>query len=468
MSNGMPTKTQHQMEKESSTLVSDGLCNNSEKEPHDFREEFLNTFDVYIEEMKGTGETFSFSNQGKRNFFLPSPFDTAQFVFGLSMKSLIQYFEQDSGEKIPIGDSNKKALFNKKGVSYRTAKKLSPWLRPLLSKGLQNINRDSWGIVEKGSQGAYNTAAWGSLLAGFRTEFALSGVEVAMPEQEPQINFLLRRLEAEVEMVTDIRKQVGAGQVKEDDSIALMKLMLPYWKRHTLVPEVQWINFIEKIELIESGNKIVGTKPVTEFIISFIHIHLDFYFHLFASYEVGCVLTYREKKEELEDKPGLLYEAVTNYVANSNLEDYKWTCFGELLEALRRAISKRHGELSQRQMAMLIPMGHSGSPSQESDYERHYKKLKSWRSGKETPRFEQLEKFINNIANHFRLGGDSFPVALLLLMSLHIDNTVKHWSEEFQKTSELKDNEQAFEGLFNAIGRYKEYYHHHLSSQMRK
>lgn len=419
-----------------------------------------------IEGFRGTGAKLRLSRLGRENLFLPMIDDGAHYLIGMKPQKMYAFLEKEQKRPMPIGRTARSELFNK-GAGYQTAKKFFAWIKPLSQEFAKACDDDRYVLLEKGLKTSSNAGAWLSLLTGLQA--SKSCRDGHWSEHGLQLNFLERRCLADIQMLTQIRGLIDAGKLNSDDAVSIMQLMLPYWREHALVPELELKKFARAVEMHAAG-RLDGDAAIIELLTSSFQLYLDFYFHLFASYEVGCLINQVADKTALKEQQGGLYQAIGRFVAaySGDTVRHKRCCFGEWLEVIRLAISKHRYSLGVMEMSMSIGLELDPDDGRGNTKEsKNYDTFRSWRNGKDRPTFERLECFFDNLANSIEEGTKAeFHFLLRSLMAIGIDELVKHWRGQLKDTNELQDTEPVMAGLYAAIGRYEVYYQHYLDKAL--
>ncbi|MDG5901559.1 hypothetical protein ACE02Y_13100 [Shewanella xiamenensis] len=440
--------------------VSESDDNNRIEQPN-----WLENLRAFPERIKGSQETFHL-NTHRTNFFLPPERDCFNFIVGMPFKQLMKQVERLAGTA-PISRSSWFELF-KGGVGYRTANKVIRWFEKVYVACSSRYDDTSKRLLQKGMKDRTTSGGWLCFIGGLRASTAYQQPDFAA-EFQPQIEFLLARCEANTEMSTSIFNAIKNDEINEAATSEVMALMLPFWRQYSLVPHAELEAYAKALEQHDAG-ALVGSEAIESLFRSYFYLYLDFYLHLFASYEVGCVLTYTLDKSELKTKKGILCRALTHY-ATRNLEAINsTTCFGEFLEEFRDAISKNIMALSKYDFARNIPMKAAREElpySEES--KRHYDKYRAWIKGKELPSREVLEAFFDNVADFIER--DSYATEILILMcnmTMGLDKLNNSWQQQLAKTSAANSSDKLISYFYDAIGRYERYYQYHLNLQLNR
>ena len=412
---------------------------------------------------------FSLSKSKMHNFFLPSLYQCSESITGVPFNKLIEFIEDQQGRKLPISRNSRSAMFNK-GVGNPTAKKFVEWLKPALEKWAESIDTASAENLKKGAVDTTTAGDWLCFMAGVRSSESFQDPHIAS-EYQPLFVFLEERCDINIEMTKVIKDRIDSSAMYSKSSADVFSAMRTYWQRCTEIPDSEFENYQRSLVLYENGK--LDDEWKLSLFKSYFHLHFDFFFNIFSSYEVGCVITYTPNRDELKTKNGILCRAITRFVKNSKMEKYNLTCFGELLEEIRDVISKINKEnnckeLSKREMSMSLPMVLNPiNPSEESDADRHYKKFKSWQSGKEFPTMQSVETFLDNLTKDLGQANNT-QITLLCMMAIWLDKEIMKCHETLLKSKEIDTVEPIVDGLFAAIGRYEVYYRHHLQKHMNR
>ncbi|MCH1920631.1 hypothetical protein L9G15_14480 [Shewanella sp. A3A] len=415
------------------------------------------------EEMKEKKVKFRLNYPSKDNIFLPALSECSGFIVGMSFRVLLEVAAEQSGRSLPFSRSSWFAMFNQ-GVGYPTAKKFINWMKPSWEAINSRCDALSKALLMKGATEPSSAGEWLSLIGSMRASEAYQQPEFAA-EYSVQFNFLMQRCDAHIEMVKRITGLIENGAVDRKDSVAIMKQMRPYWEQFSLVPKAELLDY-ENGLVSHAAGKLLGEEPIASLMKSYCYLHLDFYLHLFASYEVGCIIAYGTSPSELNNKKGFLCRAITRFSSNEHGELPSISCFGEFLEVIRDVISKNYGEMSNRKMATHIPIKcNPVNPSSESESERCYNTLKAWKRGKDIPSQDMLEKFLDNLTQEFGPGHNQ-QLILMGNMAIGLDKSLKSWCEQLNKIKELTDISPLIIAFLNVVGRYELYYNHHLELQL--
>lgn len=415
------------------------------------------------QEMKEKKVKFRLNYSVKDNVFLPTLSECIGFIVGMSFRDVLEVAAEQSGRSLPFSRSSWFAMFNQ-GVGYPTAKKFINWMKPSWEAINSRCDALSKALLMKGATELSSAGEWLSLIGGMRASAAFQQQEFAA-EYSVQFDFLMRRCDAHIEMVKRITGLIENGDVDRKDSVAIMQQMRPYWEQFSLVPEAELLAY-ENGLILHAAGKLLGEELIASLLKSYCYLHLDFYLHLFASYEVGFIIACGTSPSELNNKRGLLCRAITRYSSNQHGEVPSISCFGEFLEEIRDVISKNYGELSNRKMAKHIPIKCDPvNPSSESESERCYNTLKAWKRGKDIPSQDMLEKFLDNLTQEIGPGHNQ-QLILMGNMALGLDKSLKSWCEQLTKSKELTDISPLIKAFLNVVGRYELYYNHHLELQL--
>ncbi|MBU2115943.1 MAG: hypothetical protein KKE94_19440 [Gammaproteobacteria bacterium] len=417
------------------------------------------------EGMRKEKSKFRLNHLGNESFFLPSIEKSINYILGIPFRQMFEILENSFGLDMPISRSSRFEMFNG-GVGYPTAKKFIDWLRPSFADFSSRCDALSHELLERGSRELSSAGYWLSFIGGMRCSNAFQQPEIAS-EYRPQFDFILPRCDADILLRRQINELIKSGEVTKNDSVAIVKQMLPYWQQHSLVPHDELQAYEQGFVLHASGN-LVGDEAITAFLRAHCFIYLDFYLHLIASYEVGCVLTYRTDQSDLTRKKGLLCRALTRFSQKSDEEENTTTCFGEFLEEVRDVISKNLTQLSAREMARYIPLNNDAShPSTETEADRCYNTLKAWRKGKEVPSRELLGQFWVNLTEKI-CPGSAVQLSLMSKMAIGLDKKRKNWAQQLAAAKELKNAAPSIKVFSDVIGHYDTYYQHHLLLNLKK
>ncbi|MBU1309254.1 MAG: hypothetical protein KKE30_06955 [Gammaproteobacteria bacterium] len=417
------------------------------------------------EGMRKEKSKFRLNHFGNEGFFLPSIEKSIDYILGIPIKQMFDILENGFGRPMPIGRSSRFEMFNG-GVGYPTAKKFIDWLRPSFADFSSRCDAFSRELLERGSRELSSAGHWWSFIGGMRCSKAYQQSEFAS-EYQPQMDFILQRCDADILMRRQINELIKSGEVTKNDSVAIVKLMLPHWQKHSLVPHDELQAYEQGFVLHASGN-LVGDEAITAFLRAHCFVYLDFYLQLMASYEVGCVLTYRADQSDLTRKKGLLCRALTRFSQKNDEEAKTTTCFGEFLDEVHDVISKNVVQLSVREMARYIPLNNDVSHSSaETEADRCYNTLKAWRKGKEVPSRELLEQFWASLAEKI-CPGSAEQLSLMSKMAIGLDKKRKNWAQQLAAAKELKNAAPAIKVFSDVIGHYDAYYQHHLLLNLKK
>lgn len=426
-------------------------------------------FFAYLESssegMRREKSKFRLNQFGNESLFLPSMEKSIDYILGIPLKQMFDILENGFGRPMPIGRSTRFEMFNG-GVGYPTAKKFIDWLRPSFADFSSRCDAISRELLERGSREHSSAGYWLSFISGIRCSNAYQQPEFAS-EYQPQIDFILQRCNVDIDMYRHIRGLIDGGELAKEDTVALVRLMLPYWQQHSLVPHEELQAYEQGFVLHASGN-LSSDEAINAFLRAHCFAYLDFYLHLIASYEVGCVLTYRTDQSDLTHQKGLLCRAITRFTQKSDEEAKKTTCFGEFLEEVRDVISKNVDKLSLREMARYIPLNSDAShPSTETEADRCYNTLKAWRKGKEVPSRELVDQFWVNLTEKI-CPGSTEQLSLMSKMAIGLDKKRKNWAQQLAAAKELKNAAPSIKAFSDVIRRYDTYYEHHLLLNLRK
>lgn len=426
-------------------------------------------FFAYLESssegMRREKSKFRLNQFGNESLFLPSMEKSIDYILGIPFKQMFDILENGFGRPMPIGRSTRFEMFNG-GVGYPTAKKFIDWLRPSFADFSSRCDEFSRELLERGFREHSSAGHWLSFIGGMRCSNAYQQPEFAS-EYRPQFDFILQRCDADIDMHRQINELIKSGELTKNDSVAIVKQMLPYWRKHSLVPHDELQAYENGFVLHASGN-LSSDEAINAFLRAHCFAYLDFYLHLIASYEVGCVLTYRTEQSDLTRQKGLLCRAITRFSQKIDEEANTTTCFGEFLDEVRDAISKNVVQLSAREMARYIPLNNAAShPSAETEADRCYNTLKAWRKGKEVPSRELLGQFWVNLTEKI-CPGSAEQLSLMSKMAIGLDKKRKNWEQQLAAAKELKNAVPSIKAFSDVIRRYDTYYEHHLLLNLKK
>lgn len=422
-------------------------------------------FSALLEGIRGENAKFHLNHFGIESFFLPSPEICVEYIYGMSFKQIFKFAGDTSGRSLPISRSSWFELF-KTGVGYPTAKKFINWLIPLYSELFSRADLVTRKLIARGMREPSVAGKWLSFVAGIRSSKAYQQPNVAA-EHQVFIDFILERCNTESAMRNEIRVLADNKKLDKQDAIGIFNRILPYLHQFTLIPATELEAFQNSLLIISSEN-LSTEDTISGLIKAYCFMLQDFYLSLFASYEVGCVLTYTDNKMDLRIKKGLMCRAITRCALNAVDETGKNTFFGELLEEIGDVISKNLKDFSFREMASYIPLNTDESnPSAESDSDRCYNTFKSWRKGKEVPSLERLEKFIISLCEGIGAGNHA-QLLVMCNMTIGLDIIRRDWEKLLSSITEIKNTGHLDKIFPEVISRYETYYEHHLQLQLNK
>ncbi|GIU43746.1 hypothetical protein TUM4438_13360 [Shewanella sairae] len=385
---------------------------------------------------------YVFPNADYASIFLPSVASIATLLdLPKNLSQQVTYFESTYDIDSQISRSSKASLTSV-GVGKATVNKLFKMASNLavpfesllkLAKLRKSIRADKVGS---------NAGDWHALFEG-----------ASLSTIDSEFLWLARgfndRAKADYLMVKTIKKKIKAGVIDKDDSSAIWQEQLLTWQQHSLVP-------VEQLEIYSHYASDLGaiereqTSTFFSVLEAVAHLHFDFYLTAVAYYEVGLI-SYYQRLGKINDA-GSEVSVFTRVIATWTGEGHQCTCYGAVLNELKRLVSKGGAEVGWRKLATFISIDDS-SDSAESLADRQYKQLKGWRNGDNLPSWGRLDKFVTS-AFQFHGNYDVDAMLVYFRIARALDIKVNRWAMQ-------SNNLEALSIWKRALARYPEYLKHY-------
>jgi hypothetical protein len=352
-----------------------------------------------LENIYERGDKLRFSQLGTQSVYLPSWFTVMHFL-GWTNPSLkvLSFIEEHSGVPLKVSRTARYDLFTQKGVAGRSGVEIFNWLtratESFLKQPQSNLLQDIKSATEVGS----NAGDWLSGIAGYKTQAKFKFKDDYF-EFTPLIKYLEQRCREDVTFLESTKRKIKQQQIDTSRPDTCWALQLPLWQTSSLVEEAVLNEFLFHFKNIASKEVYSKTQKMA-FIRCYLPVYFDFYFGVYASFEVGCVLYYRDDQESLKSKTDILNRVITSYAINTKIK----SCFEALLDEFRTIIPHQDSKMTWTDLASFIPVKFDESEQRSSATKLKRKKIdrmKVWRSKKDFPSYEMLYGFLDNLCGSF-------------------------------------------------------------------
>jgi hypothetical protein len=352
-----------------------------------------------LENIFERGDKLRFSKFGSKSIYLPS-WSTVMHFLGWTNPSLemLSLIEEHSGVPLKVSRTARYDLFTQKGVAERSGVEIFNWLtttaEPFFKQSHLNLQADIERSIKVGS----NAGDWLSGITGFKTQARLNDNDDYF-ELGPLLGYLEQRCREDITFLESTKRKINLQQIDTSRPDTCWELQLPIWQASSLVEEAVLNEFLFHIKNIVSKEEYTNTQKLA-FIRCYLPVYFDFYFGAFASFEVGCVLYYREEQKSLKSKKGVLNRVITSYAINTKIK----SCFEALLDEFRTIIPHKNSKMTWTDLASFIPVEYDESEQISSATKLKRKKIdrmKVWRSKKDFPSYKVLYGFLDNLCESF-------------------------------------------------------------------
>jgi hypothetical protein len=352
-----------------------------------------------LENLFEQGDKLRFSKFGTQSAYLPSWTTVMQFL-GWTNPSLkmLSFIEGHTGVPLKISRTARYDLFTQKGVAERAGFEVFNWLttaaEPFFKQPYSNLHFD----IDRASKVGSNAGDWLSGITGFKTQARLNDNDDYF-ELGPLLGYLEQRCREDITFLESTKIKVKQQQIDTSRSDTCWELQLPLWQASSLVEEAVLNEFLFHFKNIASKEVYSKTQKMA-FIRCYLPVYFDFYFGAFASFDVGCVLYYRDEQQSLKSKKGILNRAITSYAINTKIK----SCFEALLDEFRTIIPHQKSKMTWTDLASFIPVEYDETEQRSSATKLKRKKtdrMKVWRSKKDFPSYEVLYGFLDNLCGSF-------------------------------------------------------------------
>jgi hypothetical protein len=352
-----------------------------------------------LENLFEQGDKLRFSKFGTQSAYLPSWTTVMQFL-GWTNPSLkmLSFIEGHTGVPLKVSRTARYDLFTQKGVAERAGFEVFNWLttaaEPFFKQPYSNLHVD----INRASKVGSNAGDWLSIIAGYKAQAKLEHNGDYF-ELTPVIEYLEQRCKEDITFLESTKIKVKQQQIDTSRSDTCWKLQLPLWQASSLVEEAVLNEFLFHFKNIAS-KEVYSSAQKLAFIRCYLPVYFDFYFGVYASFEVGCVLYYRDDQQSLKSKKGILNRAITSYAINTKIK----SCFEALLDEFRTIIPHKNSKMTWTDLASFIPVEYDESEQISSATKLKRKKtdrMKVWRSKKDFPSYKMLYGFLDNLCGSF-------------------------------------------------------------------
>lgn len=410
-----------------------------------------------LERIFERGDKLRFSKFGTQSAFLPSVATVMQFL-GWNNPSLkmLSFMEGHTGVHLKVSRTARYDLFTQKGVAERAGFEVFSWMtsaaEPFFKQPHAKLQSDLDRSIKLGS----NAGDWLTGIAGYKAQAKLKYDDNYF-EFTPLINYLEQRCLEDVTFLESVKIKITQQQLDTSNPDTCFALQLPLWQASSLVDEAL-LNEILSLFKKNSLAEIYSNTQKLNVIRCFLPIHFDFYFGAFASFEVGCVLYYRDEHESLESKKGVLNRAITSYAKNTRVK----SCLEALLLEIKDIIPNQKRRMTWTDLAVFIPINIDESEQEYAATTLKRKKvdrLKAWRNKKDLPSNDLLRHFLSNLYEYFG-EQDSTALGDLFVIATAIDRQVIHLSKLAERDGISRYEIES--EVRTALSNYDKYYQHSL------
>tara|TARA_R110002167_G_scaffold189959_2_gene392162 strand:+ start:1121 stop:2446 length:1326 start_codon:yes stop_codon:yes gene_type:complete len=327
------------------------------------------------------------------SYYLPS-IGYVSSLLGLpsTQKQLMDLVETTYITPLEISRSSKYDLFNK-GVGPKTVSKLIDWFKKLPLPIEQLANQKLMNEVLHCQKAGSNAGNWFAAIQNFEAGF-MNTSNATVHEFEPLLDFIERRCNTEVDVLSDVRQKIKARVSNLTDLDVSCEVQHSLWSNSPcLSPHI--IENVIQIIRMQTQQKNLTEQQTLTVLESYCYLSFDFYLEAISHYEVGCRLYYSKDQSKLEDELGMITEAINAYATDNKTK----TCFDGMLGVLKDVVSEIVGvETGYRKLASFIEIEENESmASGESLEDKKYNQLKDWRNGLNLPSSKKLALFLQNL-----------------------------------------------------------------------
>ncbi|MCL1056826.1 hypothetical protein L2729_02325 [Shewanella gelidimarina] len=414
-----------------------------------------------LESIFEQGDKLRFSKFGTQSAYLPS-WATVMQLLGWTNPSLkmLSFIEGHTGVPLKVSRTARYDLFTQKGVAERAGFEVFNWMTtaadPFFKQSCSKLQLD----MDRASKVGSNAGDWLSGVAGYKAKAKLEHNDDYF-ELVPLIKFLEKRCREDVSFLELAKKQIKQQQLDTNNPSMAWQLQLPLWNTSSLVDETILNDFSSHFKKIASKETYSNTQKLS-FISCYLPIYFDFYFGAFASFEVGCVLYYRDEHESLESKKGILNRAITSYSTTPKVK----SCLEALLDEIRDVIPNQERKMTWTDLAAFIPVNVDESELEYSATKLKRKKvdrLKAWRNKKDLPTNDLLRRFLGNIYESIGEQGSS-ALGDLFVIATGIDRQVTYLSKQAEREGISKGEIES--EVRAVLTTYNKYYQHSLKQYL--
>ncbi len=358
-------------------------------------------------------EKFKFPLIDNPSLILPSTNDVIKLFTGknMTLRQFVRFIEAQNNIKSPVSDSSLDSA-SRKGVGIRVARKIFSFFDKVIpSHVIANISEKMPLDSEKVPVGS-NYWLWFAAIAGFKP----FGYE----EFKPLIEFLELRGQQEKRLFEELIPLRKKEQITADAHACMRKHYLEIIHLDKNAMDV-FFNVVSNS--MEGSAVTVDVNTLS----TLLQVKLDFYFCLFASFEVGLIRNAIKHDPKIKsNNPG----ACENGIFCRWMPTFKegdstalTSPFEQFLIYLRKLAGQGEGPITWRCLAKSIPIGDEDKkyPDEDAKLEAQIDRLKDWRKSSYYPSRQVLERLFLNLSGE----EDVTAVMDLAYFAIALDRLVK-------------------------------------------
>ena len=430
-------------------------------ESHDDSTTLYNYLADDLDNIFQRGDKLRFSKFGTQSAYLPS-FATAMQFLGWKNPSLtlFSFIEAHTGVPLKVSRTARYDLFGQKGVAERAGVEVFNWLT-ITAESFFKLSRPNLLLdIDRAVRAGSNAGDWLSGIEGYTAQARLNDSDNYF-ELEPLLGYLELRCREDVIFLESAKSKINQQQIDTSSPDISWQLQQPLWQESSLVDETILNGLASHFKTVALKEAYSSTQKLS-FLRCYLPVYFDFYFGAFASFEVGCILYYRDDNESLESKKGILNLAITSYSENPKVK----SCFEALLIEIRDAIPYQGRKMTWTDLASFIPVNVDESELETSATTLKRKKvdrLKVWRNKKDLPNNGLLRKFLCNLHEYFG-EQDNTVLGDLCLIAMGIDRQVIQLSKMAEREGISKREIES--EIRSVLTTYDKYYQHSLNQYL--
>ncbi|MCL1047521.1 hypothetical protein L2737_19655 [Shewanella electrodiphila] len=398
-------------------------CGNKSKE---MDTDFLTHIEDYLQQCQEQGEKVRLHSVDMKSLFLPSVETVGKRLGGrFSFVNTLSTVEDYSGVTLKMSRSGRYSLASRKGTTVVSASKFLSWLKVIAAPFFSSQSRQTMEYVTRASKVSSTAADWIMNVNSFESGFKFASVNLSH-EFYPLFDYISKRCDADVCQREETKRQTDASYIDDKNLKSAWLQYMPLWSEHSLVSKARLSELTKVISRMTMDGQQVNKELMTDtdklsYLRCYFALHFDFYFGAMASFEVGLKLFYTKDVEQMKAQKGILCRSLNAYVSEPQIK----SCFGALLDELKDEVSQLVGSIGYRKMASFIPVEVDSSKEESHKLsQKQYDRLRSWRSGKDSPSDDLLNQFLDNLAGYAGKSNGA-PIRMVCRIAISIDKEIK-------------------------------------------